>query len=324
MAPEPPEILVIHPGALGDVLQAVPALRALGRLDGGSHVTLAAQPRLGRLLAGPAVVDEALSFDGLGLERLFADEAVPAVLAAQLGRAGRVVSWFGASDERYRERLRALVPSAVIAPPVPDNSFAGPVWQHLLATLAPWGVAASSCLSPLVLPEAWRALARHALAGLGAEPERPILAVHAGAGAVWKRWPAADLARVIERAVGAMRCQVLVHQGPADHEATTELHHALRERGAGRGALRLDEPDLPLLASVLQASTAFIGADSGVSHLAAAVGTASVILFPQATRERWAPWSPTALPLRAILPEGDVDRVAQALVARLDSSWGGV
>src|SRR3972149_3074641 len=105
MAPEPPEILVIHPGALGDVLQAVPALRALGHLDGGRHVTLAAQPRLGRLLAGPAVVDEALSFDGLGLERLFADEAVPAMLAARLGRAGRGGSWFGASDARCRERV---------------------------------------------------------------------------------------------------------------------------------------------------------------------------------------------------------------------------
>jgi len=313
------EILVIHPGALGDVLQAVPALRALRRLEGGGRLALAAQPRLGRLLAGAGVVDEALSFDGLGIEALFSSEAVPSALAARLARAGRVVSWFGASDERYPERLCTLAASSIIAPPVPDDSFAGPVWQYLLGTLAATGMTASPCLSPLALPETWRARAREALAGLGVEPERPILAVHAGAGAAWKRWPAADLAGVIERAALDTRCQLVVHQGPADLEAAAELHDALHGRSAGRSALRLDEPDLPLLASVLRASTAFIGADSGVSHLAACVGTASVILFPAATRERWAPWSPTALPLRASPPEGDVDRVAQAVIALLNT-----
>ena len=60
-------LLAIHPGALGDVLQAVPALRALRGDAGDRHLSLAAQPRLARLLAGAGVVDEALSFEALGL-----------------------------------------------------------------------------------------------------------------------------------------------------------------------------------------------------------------------------------------------------------------
>ena len=56
----PIETLVIHPGALGDVLQAVPALSALER--GGHRLTFAGQPRLGELLQGMGLVLAAFTF----------------------------------------------------------------------------------------------------------------------------------------------------------------------------------------------------------------------------------------------------------------------
>ncbi len=310
------EILVIHPGALGDVLQAVPALRALRGLDGGSRVALAAQPRLGRLLLGAREIDEALSFDGLGLERLFSDGGVPAALGARLAAARRVVSWFGARDARYVERLRSLAPSAAIAAPVPEESSGQPVWRSLLSTLAGPGIAGPALVTPLALPEAWRHQARHALAGLGIAPEGPVLTVHAGSGAAWKRWPAPALAEVIGRVSRAGRWRVVIHEGPADREAATELDDALRGQGADLSRSRLVEPELALLAGILQASAAFLGADSGVSQLAAAVGAPAVILYPPATREGWAPWSPTALPLLAGSAEASVERVSAALLAR--------
>src|SRR4030095_7704266 len=77
-------VLVIHPGALGDVLLAVAALRALHALDGGARVSLAAQPRLAALLAGAGVADEALSFDTLGPAALFAGGPLVPALAERL------------------------------------------------------------------------------------------------------------------------------------------------------------------------------------------------------------------------------------------------
>ena len=44
-------------------------------------------------------------------------------------------------------------------------------------------------------------------------------------------------------------------------------------------------PPLPVLAGVLSMAQAYLGGDSGVSHLAAAVGAPAVILFPAATLE---------------------------------------
>ncbi|RPH76792.1 MAG: glycosyltransferase family 9 protein, partial [Candidatus Rokuibacteriota bacterium] len=53
--------LAVHPGALGDVLLAVPALRAL-RATAGGRLVLAAQPRIGALLQALDVVDHAVAF----------------------------------------------------------------------------------------------------------------------------------------------------------------------------------------------------------------------------------------------------------------------
>jgi ADP-heptose:LPS heptosyltransferase len=293
--------LVIHPGALGDVLQAVPALRAL-HLDG--PLEFSGQPRLGGLLRGFGIVEAVLPFDGLGLEALFTNEPAPSALVARLTRFDRVISWFGARDPLYTRQLRTIAPDAVIAPPVPGAESRGTVWRHLMATA---GAAATPALTPLDVPEAWRDKARRLLAGLGAVPTRPLLLIHPGAGGQWKRWPAEHLARVIALVRRGRDAQPLIHEGPADHDAADQLSRILEVP-----ALRLVEPDLPLLAGVLSQASAYLGGDSGVSHLAASVGAPAVILFPAATREAWAPWSLTA---EAVTMTGAADQVHMVAAA---------
>lgn len=309
------EILVIHPGALGDVLQAVPALTALQAFDGGSRLTFAGQTRLGRFFVGTGLADRALSFDGLGLEALFTREPLPPLLLSRFSRFDRVVSWFGSRAEPFPERLRVLVPEALVSLPVPDSGPPPTVWEHLLATLSPWGVTVPPRFASLSLPEAWRGEARRALAGLGWQSRKPLLVVHPGAGGASKRWPAERFARVIRQVASETGCQVLIHQGPADGAAVEQLIGMLE-----LPVLHLTEPPLWLLAAVLREAGAYLGADSGVSHLAAATGAPAVILFSPATRGRWAPWSPTALPLTVSDNSEDDETIAQALSARLDKT----
>jgi len=292
-----PEVLVLHPGALGDVLQAVPALAALKE---GNRLTFAGQMRLAGFLAATGVVDQALSFDSLGLESLFAGDEVSPEIRSRLARFGRVVSWFGSRDALFAERLRSIVPGTLLAPPVPETGPPPTVWEHLLATLAPWGVTAPSGLTPLKLPEAWKDEARQALSRLGRADRRPLLFVQPGPEHF------APMIRDVARASG---CQVLVHRGPADKEAADRLTRLL-----DLPVLMLVEPPLHLLAAILREASAYLGGDSGVSHLAAAVGAPAAILFPPATRERWAPWSPTAL---AFAMSDGVETVARAIVERL-------
>jgi len=296
-------ILVIHPGALGDVLQTVPALRGLRAVAPAAPITFVGQPRLARLLVELGAAQQARAFDGFGLEALFVDAPAPAAIAETVSRVKYVVSWFGSHDETYRRRLHALVPRALVAAPVPDDDT--PVWRHLLGTLAGWDLAIPERVEPL------RAPPLPADEGPAAAP-RPQLVVHPGSGGDWKRWPAERFAEVIHALRHRRAFEVLVHQGPADAEAASRLL-ALLEGNADA----LLEPELPRLAAVLGGARAYLGGDSGVSHLAATVGAPSVVLFPPATRRRWAPWSPTAVPIELTGTDRDVERAIEALEGML-------
>ena len=298
MAQEPIDTLVIHPGALGDVLQAVPALSSLGRL--GHRMTFAGQPRLGELLHGAGLVLAATPFDTFGLEALFADVPVPDRLASRLSRFRRVVSWFGAREPGYAGRLGALVPDVIVTPPVPDDESPLTVWEHLVETLSPWDVARPSELHTLATTERWRIAGRTALMALGVDEARPLLIAHPGAGARWKQAPAARFALALERMVAGAGFEVVVHQGPADGPAVDALVTTL-----GISAHRYLEPALTELAGALALAQAYLGSDSGVSHLAACVGAPSVILYPPETLRRWAPWAPSAVAL-GVGSEGDL------------------
>jgi hypothetical protein len=276
---DPPRVsaaLVIHPGALGDVLLAVPALRALRAA--GTAVTLAAQPRIGALLVALGIADRALAFDTLGLDALFSDAplAADAPLARHLTEGARVVCWFGARDAGFTRRLRALAPDAIVAPATTSTAL---VWEHLLRT-----VGGPADRAPIALATALRAEARGSLRASGWDGDAPLVVVHPGAGGAPKRWPVDGFAQVLE----GVDATLVIHEGPADAEPARELLARL-----GRPALHLVDPSLPTLAGVLAMARAYVGNDSGISHLAAAVGTPSVILFTDRALP-WIPWSSTA------------------------------
>ena len=243
-------------------------------------------------------MQQARTFDGFGLEALFADAPTPAALAEAVGGVTHVVSWFGSRDDTYCRRLRALAPRALVAPPVPDDDT--PVWRHLLGTLAGWDLAIPERVEPLRAPPL--------PAGDVSADARPRLVVHPGSGGDWKRWPVERFAEVIRALPHRRAFDVLVHQGPADADPAQRLLALLEG-----DATVLLQPDLPRLAAVLGAARAYLGGDSGVSHLAAAVGAPSVVLFPSATYRRWTPWSPTAVPVELQGVDGDVERAREAL-----------
>jgi len=286
--------LAIHPGALGDVLLAIPALRALRA--GGAPLTLAAQPRIAALIAALGEVDAAQDFDALRLDALFAGED-----GAHLPAVDRLVCWFGARDPDFARRLSALVPGAVVAPSISNDRD---VWAHLLAT-----VGGRAQRQPASVGEDLIARGRAALIAAGVAPSQRVVIVHPGAGSPAKCWPADSFAGALE---GLGDVAVVVHEGPADAEPVARLLARVSS------ARRLHQPDLITLAGALARCAAYIGNDSGVGHLAATVGARSLMLFAEANR-RWRPWSITA----RIVPVGmegameDVARVRETLQAML-------
>lgn len=273
---------MIHPGALGDVLLAIPALRALKRQWPDERLCLAAQPRIGALLAALEVVDEWSAFESLGLEPLFVDDGEPVRVAA-VQAAARVMCWFGAGEPVFVRRLSALAPGARIASPAPEAGTT--VWERLVVTT---GASAADGREPVPVAPALEDAGRRALAAAGWDGAAPLVMIHPGAGGLAKRWPAEGFAGVLDAVDEPRRLTVVLHAGPADGEAVAALTARL-----ARPTVVLRDPPLPALAGALRHVRAYLGNDSGVSHLAAAVGAPALILFT-ASSLAWRPWSPAA------------------------------
>jgi ADP-heptose:LPS heptosyltransferase len=156
------------------------------------------------------------------------------------------------------------------------------------------------------VPDAWRARGRAALDRAGAAGAG--LVVHPGAGGRSKRWPPASFAGVLEAVATPVGGPIVVHEGPADAEPAAALLARLGPR-----AVRLVRPELDELAGVLASCAAYLGADSGVSHLAAAVGAPAVVVYPPETADRWAAWSPTSRRVMMGAQPDDVEGVIALL-----------
>jgi heptosyltransferase III len=274
--------LAIHPGPVGDVLLAVPALRALKAEGPAERLLLAAQPGVGSLVAALGTVDGALSFDGLGLQTLFVEDNDPIAIEA-VRAARRIVCWFGSRDPVFARRFRALAPGAVVASPTGDG--ARPVWRHLLATVQ---AAPEVSPGPCDPSPAARRAGRQALLRAGWRTDTRLVLVHPGAGSLDKRWPAEGFVEVLAPLCAREDLTIVLHEGPADVDAVAAVDSRLGSRASVVRGLSLVE-----LAGALAQVAVYLGNDSGVSHLAAAVGVPSLILFEE-RRLAWRPWSASA------------------------------
>ena len=99
-------VLVIFPGALGDLMCLMPALAAISRRHPGASVELMARFELARLVAGRSVVARAHSIDAREVGELFADES-SGEARRFFGDFDRIYSFFASDDARFRARLAA-------------------------------------------------------------------------------------------------------------------------------------------------------------------------------------------------------------------------
>src|ERR1700722_2773743 len=105
-------VLVIFPGALGDLMCLMPALAAISRRHLGASVELMARFELARLVAGRSVVARAHSIDAREVGALFADQT-SGDARRFFGEFDRIYSFFASDDARFRERLAAATDAEV-------------------------------------------------------------------------------------------------------------------------------------------------------------------------------------------------------------------
>lgn len=239
-------MLVLRPGALGDTLLAVPALRALRRAF--TPLTLAAHGPAARLLRQLQEVDRGIAFDDSSLSSLFREGANP---------AEEIVAWMSAASAPALRRATLVAPSR---PPAMDRHVA----RYLLESLAPLRIDLTWDDHPLRVEPL---------------PSEEVL-VHPGSGSPAKNWSPERFAQVI-RAIDA---PVRLIVGEADLGVAAAVEACL-----GHKLPRLELVSLEELAARLAGCFAYVGNDSGVTHLAGLCGAKTVVLFGPTDPMVWAP-----------------------------------
>jgi len=138
-----------------------------------------------------------------------------------------------------------------------------------------------------VVPDVARAVADSLLREAGLDPDGPLLAVHPGSGlySVARRWFPDRFAAVADVLIERHGLGVVV-VGTADERALAAevIAHMKRPAANLAGRTSLDE-----LGGVLRRCALLVGNDSGVAHLASAVGTPVVTVFGPFNHHTWRP-----------------------------------
>jgi ADP-heptose:LPS heptosyltransferase len=295
-------ILAIFPGALGDLICVMPAVNAIAARHHGASIELMARAELARLAVGRTVVARGYSIDSREMMALFSDSAEGLASARRFFESfDRIYSFFAADDAGFRGRLTSATDGVVSFHPFrPDGE--GQVAAAYLGAIGE----VSAPLNVRIEPTAddIRTAAR-ALADAGADASN-LIAIFPGSGSPKKNWPPARFAALARML--AQRASVAIILGPAEASMETSLRDC--------GACVLKDLELGTVAGIARIASAFVGNDSGVSHLAAAVGTPGVVIFGPTDPERWRPIGRVTVLQRESLDSIEPAEVARA-VARI-------
>lgn len=277
-------LLVVHPGALGDVLLALPAMRSLRTGYRDHRLGLMASAEVGRLLRASGEVERVFPLETGALGDLMAGmKAVARELCEWLSSCALAVCWLSDEDGQLRSGLRRSgVERVLVTSPGSSGIRAIHQADRFLETvrdLAPTG----QDHRRLLLPGAAGDQARTLLAVRGVSDALPLIALHPGSGSRHKCGDPGLFASVIEWC-RANNLHPMLVGGPADHGAVASV-----QRAYGHPVMIVQGLDLLTIAGVLARVSLFVGHDSGLTHLAAALHRPAVALFGPTDIRRWAP-----------------------------------
>ena len=121
------------------------------------------------------------------------------------------------------------------------------------------------------------------LATIGLD-DRKIALIHPAAAFATKQWSAENFARVVEHLAERGFAPVAI---AAPHEQAV-LDSLIDSASVPIVTFDLSLPEVTALAARAQV---FVGNDSGIAHIAAAVGTRSVVVFGSSNIAHWRPWN---------------------------------
>ena len=266
-------ILVLRGGALGDFLVTLPALGLLRARWPGARIELVGHARAAGLGVSGGCLDAVHSQHEARWSALFSAAAaeLPPALHVWLAEFDLIVNYWPDPDGTLARRFPLRAGQQFLS--APAAPLLAPAARHFCEPLKTLGLSTTDFRSRLRLP------AGNNVGPSAADHRRPV-AIHPGSGAPRKNWPRGRWTELMAR----LAEPILLVLGEAEMERWNAPPSA-----DGRHVKVARNLPLPELAAALARCRLFLGHDSGVSHLAAAVGTPCVLLFGPTDPAMWAP-----------------------------------
>jgi predicted lipopolysaccharide heptosyltransferase III len=299
-------VLVVRLRSIGDTVLATPSLHALRRFLPHARIDVLLEDWVAPLLEGSDDVDRVLTVrrksqsSRLRVARQLRAEGYDVAYnlhggstAALLMRASGAKHRVGYADYAYASlHNHAAPPSAELWGREKTHSA-----EQQLALLGWTGVPVTDRpASRLVVTSAAASVVEQRLnEEAKLSPGQPFALIHPAAAFDTKTWAAVNFARVVEHLAARGLASVAV-AGPGEERVIDEVRAHTAAPLAG-----FNDLSLPELTALAARSSIFVGNDSGVAHIAAAVGTPQVVVFGSSNVAHWRPW--TAAPSEVVREE---------------------
>ncbi|MCL4786698.1 MAG: glycosyltransferase family 9 protein [Verrucomicrobia bacterium] len=309
------KILVIRGGAIGDFILTLPALTALRQQFPHSHLEVLGYPHIVQLALAGGLVDRFEAIEARGLAAFFARHGeLSEDLRDYFSEFDLIISYLYDPDDIFRTNISRCSPAQFIAGPHrPDEKERIHATQVFLRPLERLAIFDADTVPRLSLTAVEPPADVEAASPL-------VLAVHPGSGSEAKNWPEASWADFLAQLIQSSNLNLLMVGGEAEGERLERLSGILPpERCEVARSLPLAE-----LAQRLVRCVGFVGHDSGISHLAAALGVPCLVLWAVTNEEVWRPQGERLVILRdpagiqAITVERVLVELASLLVPETD------
>lgn len=278
--------LVWHQGALGDFLLALPIFQGLYRLHSNAVIHFCTKAGYARLLATEPYFGQLLSSESSQLAQLYHDDLWAKTNLPSYFHDVNTVFVFGQMQSRVlADRLSHLLKKPIVwVQSFPSGEQRGAVTDFLLDQLkcSGWNVPYAP---PMLraMPEESR-LVKESIQAWGFSAKRKPVVIHPGSGGRSKIWPLRKWYSLCQWLCADFSYPVFAVLGPAD-----EHLKPFADKVRKLAVTVVEDFPLERLAALLAESALYIGNDSGVSHLAAVMGTPTIVIFGPTRAETWAP-----------------------------------
>jgi lipopolysaccharide heptosyltransferase II len=272
------KILFFKPGAIGDLLQSLPALKAIRQKFPSAHITIMVSPGIETLVQGTSVADRVQVFDKSKLK-----QGLRGLIDFGLQLRRERYDLFVDMQTSLRSKMMRFLSGAPLTLGYKKQRRHGPKTRRLhagenfLETLRPLGI--SGPLESIELPvtsAAKEAVGRF-LAAQRIDMSRPLVALNCSVGAARpaRNWFPERFAELADRLIQELGANVVFVGSGEDQALVSGVMAAMRTKAlSATGELPLDQS-----AALLAQCKCVVSSDTGPLHLATAVQTPVVGLY---------------------------------------------